>query len=114
PGDVADGKVNTHLEIPDHGEAGWPSSERARLLPNRAPPLHRKETRMVMHNAHRVAMGLVLGMMIGLGAVASDELSIGRGVGQRVDNFTLRDVTSGELVSLYSFRGKRAGVLVFT
>src|SRR4051794_19448502 len=37
PGDVADGEVNAHLEIPDHGEAWWPSSERARLLPNRAP-----------------------------------------------------------------------------
>jgi peroxiredoxin/mono/diheme cytochrome c family protein len=69
---------------------------------------------MTMRNAHGVAMGLVLGMMIGLEALASDEPSIGRGVGQRVDNFTLRDVASGELVSLYSFRGKRAGVLVFT
>ena len=106
PGDAADGEVGAHLDIPDHGEAWWSSSGRVRSC-RIEPPIHREESRMAMRNAHRVAPGLVLGLMMGLGAVAADEPSNGRGVGQRVDNFTLRDVISGKLVSLYSFRGKR-------
>ena len=68
---------------------------------------------MAMCKAHRVAMGLVLGMMIGPGAIASDEPSIGRGVGQRVANFTLSDVTSGAArlaLRLRRQEGRRAGL----
>jgi thiol-disulfide isomerase/thioredoxin len=44
---------------------------------------------------------------------AKTELPVDRGVMQRVADFTLDDVTSGRPVSLYSFVGKRAIVLVF-
>ncbi|MHC5541169.1 redoxin domain-containing protein, partial [Singulisphaera rosea] len=46
-------------------------------------------------------------------ATAADALPIGRGVGQRVSNFSLNDNT-GQPVSLYGFRGKKAVVLTFT
>ena len=46
-------------------------------------------------------------------AGAAEEGSLGRGVGERVDDFTLPDAVTGKAVSLYDFRGKRAAVLVF-
>jgi peroxiredoxin len=42
------------------------------------------------------------------------ELPVDRGVGQGMPNFTLKDVATGEPVSLNGFRGKPALVLVFT
>src|SRR3954468_11380449 len=67
---------------------------------------------MAMRNACRLAVYLACGWLLGLTAHAADA-PLGRGVGHRVDNFTLRDVTTDKLVSLYGYRGKRAGVLVF-
>ena len=45
---------------------------------------------------------------------AAEEGALGRGVGDRVADFTLPDATTGQPVSLYDFRGNRAAVLVFT
>jgi peroxiredoxin len=42
------------------------------------------------------------------------EPPLARGVGERVEDFTLTDAVSGRPVSLYEFRGKKAGVIVFT
>src|SRR4051812_42666073 len=39
--------------------------------------------------------------------------AVDRLVGQRMGNFTLKDVTTGKEVSLYRFRGNLAVVLVF-
>lgn len=44
---------------------------------------------------------------------ATSQLPVNRGVGQRLGNFTLKDVTSHRPVSLHGFAGKRAVVLVF-
>ncbi len=44
---------------------------------------------------------------------AKKELPVNRGVMQRVADFTLDDVTTGRSISLYSFVGKRAIVVVF-
>lgn len=58
-----------------------------------------------------------LAVMIGLGpveAMAAEESAISRGVGERVGDFALTDVRSGEEVSLYGYRGKKAAVIVFT
>ncbi len=55
-------------------------------------------------------------LLSGLGAAApaiGDELPLKRMVGQRMANFTLNDAATGQPVSLYGFRGKRAMVLVF-
>ncbi|MGP0065360.1 MAG: redoxin domain-containing protein [Isosphaeraceae bacterium] len=41
------------------------------------------------------------------------ELPLGRGLNQRVSNFTLKNVASDRTVSLYSYVGKKAIVLVF-
>jgi peroxiredoxin len=46
--------------------------------------------------------------------VTAAEEVIGRGVGDRVPDFTLPDARTGDPVSLYDFRGKKAAVLVFT
>jgi peroxiredoxin len=43
-----------------------------------------------------------------------DEPALSRGVGSRVEDFTLTDAVTGKPVSLYEFRGKKAGVIVFT
>jgi peroxiredoxin len=55
----------------------------------------------------------VLAVLMAFGAAAAAaDLPADRGIGQRVANFTLNDVT-GQPVSLYGFRGKRAVVLAF-
>ncbi|RUL87416.1 redoxin domain-containing protein [Tautonia sociabilis] len=46
-------------------------------------------------------------------ATADDEV-LGRGIGDRVADFRLPDARTGEEVSLYQFRGKKAAVIVFT
>ena len=56
-------------------------------------------------------------VLLALAATAgtsADELPADRAIGQRMPNFTLKDVTTGQPVSLYGYRGKRALVLVFT
>ena len=45
---------------------------------------------------------------------SAEDLPISRGLGKPVPNFTLTDVVSGMKTSLYDFRGKKAGVIVFT
>jgi peroxiredoxin len=54
--------------------------------------------------------------IVALGAIVpalrAEDLPVGRGVGRNVANFTLKD-SSGKAVSLYSFAGKKAAVLVF-
>ena len=61
----------------------------------------------------RRGLGLV-GLLLVLATESSgaDKLPLDRGIGQRVANFTLKDV-SGQSVSLYGFRGKKAVVLAF-
>ncbi len=65
--------------------------------------------------ASRIAQGIV-GIMALIApmsiAGAAEGLPVNRGVGQRVSNFTLEDV-SGKKVSLYGFRGKQAVVVAF-
>jgi peroxiredoxin len=57
---------------------------------------------------------LAMSPVIHAGPVDSKtELPVDRGIMQRVADFTLQDVTVGRPVSLYSFIGKRAIVLVF-
>ena len=67
---------------------------------------------MAMRIAGRFGVGLILAILMG-SASRAEEPPIDRGVGRAVSNFTLRD-TAGKAVSLYDFRGKQAGVLVFT
>jgi peroxiredoxin len=54
------------------------------------------------------------GRVAGAGpADSKSELPVDRGINQRVADFTLKDVTTDRPMSLYSFIGKRAIVLVF-
>jgi peroxiredoxin/mono/diheme cytochrome c family protein len=71
---------------------------------------------MSLRNASRAAMLLALGLAAGEAARGDEEAPIGRGVGQRVANFTLPDVTTGREVSLLGLArdGTKAAVLVFT
>jgi peroxiredoxin len=62
---------------------------------------------------HRSLGCLAILALLAAGAWA-EELPVDRGVGQRMPNFTLKDVNTGEPVALYGFRGKRALALVFT
>ena len=53
-------------------------------------------------------------VVVGLaGAAPRDETPLSRQVGSRVGDFTLKDATTGRDVSLSSFQGKKASVLVF-
>lgn len=60
----------------------------------------------------RVLAGVLIFSALRAEARAAEPLPIGRGVGQRVSDFTLEDV-SGRPVRLYGFAGKKAVVLVF-
>lgn len=55
---------------------------------------------------------MVLGM--GLQTTSGEEPKLSRGVGERVRDFHLKNALTNEDVSLYGFRGKKAGVIVFT
>lgn len=57
-------------------------------------------------------VSLALSLALPAAARGGDE-SLGRGLGRRMANFTLKD-TTGKPVSLYNFVGKKAVVLVFT
>jgi peroxiredoxin len=65
--------------------------------------------------AKRIAMilGAFIALVFSFAARADDELPLSRGVGKSVADFQLTDVTTGKMVSLYSFRGKKAAVIVF-
>lgn len=54
-------------------------------------------------------LGLLGVVVLGLGA---SDLPLDRGIGRRIPNFTLKDV-SGSSVSLHGFRGKKAVVLAY-
>jgi peroxiredoxin len=71
---------------------------------------------MSIRRASRAAFpALVLATIFGPTPDAlGDEAPIGRGVGQRVGDFTLKDAVTGRSVRLYGYRGKKAVVLVFT
>ncbi len=73
--------------------------------------------RRMMMSLAGIAVGVILFAATGtLRAGATDDrspLPVDRGLMQRIANFSLNDVTSGQSVSLYSFIGKRAIVLVF-
>ncbi|SIN74901.1 AhpC/TSA family protein [Singulisphaera sp. GP187] len=61
----------------------------------------------------RRRLGLVGGLLLVLAVESQGAgLPLDRGIGQRVANFTLKDV-SGQPVSLYGFAGKKAVVLAF-
>jgi peroxiredoxin len=65
-----------------------------------------------------LSMALVMGLWAGSDGLAGpadtrSDLPLNRGVGQRVSNFTLKDVTSDRSIALYSFIGKKAMVVVF-
>ncbi|AGA28981.1 redoxin domain-containing protein [Singulisphaera acidiphila] len=60
----------------------------------------------------RRRLGLVGLLLVLAVELRGAELPIDRGIGQRVANFTLKDV-SGQPVSLYGFAGKKAVVLAF-
>lgn len=47
-------------------------------------------------------------------AAPGGEPPLARGIGERLADFTLPDARTGQPVQLYGFRGKKAGVLVFT
>ncbi|WP_152051450.1 redoxin domain-containing protein [Tautonia marina] len=57
---------------------------------------------------------LIAPAMTPTGTATAAEEVLGRGVGDRVPNFTLPDARTGDPVSLYDFRGKKAAVLIFT
>ncbi len=75
-----------------------------------------REDRAVLRIANqRVVILALLGLTLTIPAPAeAEDVPIGRGIGQRVPNFTLKDVTTGTSVSLYGYRGKKAVVIVFT
>lgn len=68
---------------------------------------------------HLAAFVIVIVLSSGLSSLGADPKgspspSLSRQVGSRVGDFTLKDATTGRDVSLYSFAGKKAAVLVFT
>jgi peroxiredoxin len=65
-----------------------------------------------------LAMTLAVGLLRGSSGLAGptdsrSELPVNRGIGQRVSNFMLTDAASDRTISLYSFIGKKAIVLIF-
>ncbi len=64
----------------------------------------------------RLLAGFVLFSSLGVasfGAAPKDERPLSRQVGSRVGDFVLKDAATGREVSLFSFKGKKAAVLVF-
>src|SRR4051794_30128663 len=78
------------------GQPGWPG---------RFP----EDARMLMRSNGRT-WALVILLVAAGAAVSGEEAPIGRGVGNRVANFELKDVTTGRSVSLYGYWGKKAVV----
>lgn len=77
-------------------------------------------TRSARRFSHPGALALLALAAAALGASPeagkaqdADALPVNRLVGQRLANFTLKDVTTGRPVSLYDFRGNKAVVLAF-
>jgi thiol-disulfide isomerase/thioredoxin len=63
----------------------------------------------------RLTLGLLTALLwLSPGLLRAGDLPIGRNVGRGTPNFTLKDVRTGQDVSLYGFRGKNAAVIVFT